>query len=415
MARASLKQPSMTRHILIALVAAAAACSSATPVTSNDAGVPPPPAVDASTATQTITTEFDLRTTMRKLWEEHVFWTRVYIIDAVGNLPETSFTATRLQANQDDIADAVRPFYGDTAANQLATLLHAHISGAVTVLQAAMSGDANALATAKTAWYANGDQIAAFLAAANPNWPLAVTTTHMHTHLDRTLAEATARLTGDWAGDVTAYDAVVDHIMTFADFLATGIVQQFPQLVGPNPLTANDETLHVDLRKLWEDHVQWTRVVIVDQTSKLPDLTFAENRLFQNQVDIGNAIVPFYGNQAGSQLTSLLHDHITGAVAVLLAYESGNEASIASARTAWYANADTISQFLANANPDLRLADLEYHMDLHLDQTIAEAAARLMMNWSDDITSYDAVNNHILEMSDVIATGIDEQLPQIVQ
>jgi hypothetical protein len=395
-----------THHIVAALVVATAACSSSPETV--EAG--PPPVIEAGT-TQTITTEFELRTSMRKLWEEHVFWTRIYIMDAVGNLPETSFTATRLQANQDDIADAVRPFYGDAAANQLASLLHAHIDGAAAVLKAAVSGDQALFTSANNAWYANGYQIAALLASANPNWSLDALATHMNTHLDRTLAEASARLKGDWAGDVAAYDSVVDHIVTFADFLSGGIVAQFPKLIGPNSVTPNDEALHVALRKLWEDHVQWTRIVIVDQTAKLPDLSFALPRLLKNQDDIGAAIVPFYGTQAGSTLASLLHEHITGAVTVLLAFESGDQKSIASATDDWYANADAIVQFLAAANPHFRSADLTFHMHLHLDQTIQEAAQRLAMNWDDDITSYDAAANHILEMSDALATGINAQFP----
>jgi hypothetical protein len=50
----------------------------------------------------------------------------------------------------------------------------------------------------------------------------------MHDHLDLTLQEATARLTGDWAGDVAAYDQVVGEILKMSDMLTDGIVAQFP-------------------------------------------------------------------------------------------------------------------------------------------------------------------------------------------
>jgi hypothetical protein len=51
----------------------------------------------------------------------------------------------------------------------------------------------------------------------------------MRTHLDQTLAEATARLTGDWQADIAAYDEIHDHILRMADALADGIVAQFPE------------------------------------------------------------------------------------------------------------------------------------------------------------------------------------------
>ncbi len=410
----------LIRSLLIVLVAAAfgLACTSSTGQVNNnnnnnngnDAGV------DAPNPTTQTTTEFALRSSMRQLWEDHVFWTRIYIIDAIGKLPadETAASAQRLMQNQVDIGNAIRPFYGDAAADELTTLLKEHIQGAVDVLNAAIAGDMAAFNTANTAWYANGYAIAQFLANANPNWPLATTTFHMNKHLDLTLAEAQARLSGDFNGDVSAYDAVVDHILSLADVLTSGIVAQFPAMVGPSPISPKSEDLHLTMRKLWEDHAQWTRIYIVDQTSKLPDTSIAAARLMQNQVDIGNAAATFYGASAGNQLTVLLQAHIAGAVTLLEAFESGDQNAIDSAKTAWYANADQIAQFLAAANPNWRLADLQFHMKLHLDQTIAEAAARLAMGWSADVTAYDAVAAHILVMADILSDGIAKQFPAVL-
>jgi hypothetical protein len=46
-----------------------------------------------------------------------------------------------------------------------------------------------AVEQAKQAWYANGDEIASFLASANPRgWPLADMRSMMRTHLDLTLS-----------------------------------------------------------------------------------------------------------------------------------------------------------------------------------------------------------------------------------
>src|SRR5438105_11594514 len=60
------------------------------------------------------------------------------------------------------------------------------------------------------------------------------------------------------------------------------------------------------MRKLWEDHITWTRLVIVAVLDDRPEKDAALARLLQNQVDIGNAVKPFYGDAAGNQLTSLL-------------------------------------------------------------------------------------------------------------
>ena len=65
-----------------------------------------------------------------------------------------------------------------------------------------------------------------------------------------------------------------------------------------------------EMRKLWEDHVTWTRLYIVSAVAELPDLEATAGRLLQNQADIGAAIATFYGDDAGSALTDLLRQHI---------------------------------------------------------------------------------------------------------
>ena len=51
----------------------------------------------------------------------------------------------------------------------------------------------------------------------------------MRKHLDQTIAEANARLGGDWAGDVEAYDAIVGHILKVSDTLSAGIGAPLPE------------------------------------------------------------------------------------------------------------------------------------------------------------------------------------------
>src|SRR5688572_23610774 len=77
------------------------------------------------------------------------------------------------------------------------------------------------------------------------------------------------------------------------------------------------EKLRADMRKLWEDHVTWTRLYIVSVAAGLPDKDLTAQRLLQNQADIGNAIKPFYGDAAGTKLTELLNEHILGAADLL--------------------------------------------------------------------------------------------------
>lgn len=166
---------------------------------------------------------------MRVLWEDHIVWTRMAIIGILDDRPDQASAVDRLLQNQDDIGDAIKPFYGEAAGEQLSTLLRTHITGAADLLAAAKSGDPAAVGTALTAWQANGDDIAAFLSAANPaRWPLAEMEAMMRDHLDLTLAEAIAHLEGRFVDDIAAYDAIHGQILHMADMLSDGIVAQFP-------------------------------------------------------------------------------------------------------------------------------------------------------------------------------------------
>ena len=167
---------------------------------------------------------------MQRLWVDHVTWTRLFIVSFVADLPDLQATTDRLLQNQVDIGDAVKPFYGDAAGDQLTALLKEHILTAADLLGAAKAGDDAAFEKANEAWYANAREIARFLHDANPrNWPLADMRQMMKDHLDLTLEEAATQLGGDYAASVAVYDEVETEILHMADMLSSGLIAQFPQ------------------------------------------------------------------------------------------------------------------------------------------------------------------------------------------
>lgn len=168
------------------------------------------------------------RMAMRQLWEEHLVYTRNYIISAVANLPDGDAIAGRLLKNQDDIGDAIKPYYGDAAGKKLSALLRDHILIATEVVGAAKAGDKQKLGDAQKKWSANGNDIAAFLSSANPNWPRKDLDEMLQKHLELTTGEVVGRLTKDWALDIRSYDAGHAHMLMFADMLTDGIARQFP-------------------------------------------------------------------------------------------------------------------------------------------------------------------------------------------
>ena len=171
-----------------------------------------------------------LRTDLRKLWEDHITWTRLAIISLVAGTPDTDATVARLLQNQTDIGDAVKRFYGRAAGEQLTGLLREHILIAADVIAAAKAGDRTKLANAQARWTKNADEVAALLHRVNPrHWKLATVKAEMRMHLKLTTEEAVAHLKGDWVADVAAYDKVHRHILHMSDLLTNGLVAQFPR------------------------------------------------------------------------------------------------------------------------------------------------------------------------------------------
>jgi hypothetical protein len=181
--------------------------------------------------------------------------------------------------------------------------------------------------------------------------------------------------------------------------------------------TLTRSAFHDAMRKLWEDHITWTRLYIVSAatgTADLPDIGPTTDRLLTNQVDIGDAIKPFYGAEAGDQLSALLRDHILTAAEIIADARAGNTEEQEAGAERWYANADEIATFLSGANPDhWPLADMKAHMKSHLDLTLAEAVARLEGRYADEVVAYDAVHADILAMADMLSDGIIAQFPEL--
>jgi len=170
-----------------------------------------------------------LHDAMRKLWAEHVFWTRIFIISAVADLGDKGFAPERLLQNQVELGNLLKPYYGDAAGDQLTNLLKEHVITAAQIVAAARAGDKPKQEEATKRWFLNADQIAAFLSDANPrNWPRAEMQQMMREHLNLTTVEVSARIQGNWAADIAAFDKIHEQILHMADMLTEGIVKQHP-------------------------------------------------------------------------------------------------------------------------------------------------------------------------------------------
>jgi hypothetical protein len=171
-------------------------------------------------------------------------------------------------------------------------------------------------------------------------------------------------------------------------------------------------TLNGEIRKLWSDHMQWTYATVDAFYHDQDGLQANLDRLLQNQKDLGAAIVPYYGQQAGDALSALLTTHIQQAVPVLQAAQANDQTALNQALADWYANAKDIANFLSTANPEhWPPADMDHAMEHHISQTTTYAVDLLHGDFPDAVKHYDEALNHMMDTADLLSEGIALEFP----
>lgn len=184
-----------------------------------------------------------------------------------------------------------------------------------------------------------------------------------------------------------------------------------------NTITTNQimSMMEMDLinlmRMLWQQHIMWTRIVIMGLVEDLPDLEYTTERLLRNPQDFANALRPYYGDEIASEFATLLTEHLTIAAELVQAAKAGDNNRATQIEQRWYDNADQIAAFLANINPYWSEEDWKAMMYEHLAMVRSEAVNMLTQNYALGIDEFDDMERQALEMADMMAEGIALQFP----
>lgn len=170
--------------------------------------------------------------------------------------------------------------------------------------------------------------------------------------------------------------------------------------------------LKYDMQELWIERAWWTRSFIISNLAGLDDEKDVLERLLQNQTDLGNIIKPYYGADAGNKLTELLKEHILIAGKIIDAAKIKDQNNVEKYNKEWFRNADTIIEFLTNANPNWSKEELTDMFYTHLRFTTDEVSARLNKDWKGDIRLAGLNEEHLVHMSGVLVDGIVKQFPE---
>lgn len=182
-----------------------------------------------STSNGITNSEFQLSNKIRGLWEQHTVWTRAAIVSLVFDLPDVNFVIKRLLQNPEDFGNLFSMYYGDKIGSRLRDLIREHLVIASQLVKAAKAGDNKAQAEIEKRWYANGDEIAAFLGSINPYWSEEAWKRMYRTHLGLVKSEAVTLLTKNYAAEGSVYDELEKQALEMADTMTQGIIKQFPE------------------------------------------------------------------------------------------------------------------------------------------------------------------------------------------
>jgi hypothetical protein len=165
----------------------------------------------------------------RDLWLGHIFWVREVSRGlAEKNQAAADFAEKQAVANARQIAGSIEPFYGKAATDQLFKLLAGHYTAIKAHATATVAGDAAGAKKALGDLTSNANEIARFLAGANPNLPEATLKSLLAAHGGHHVQQNQQLAARDMAGEARTWDAMKTHVYTIADALAGGIAKQFP-------------------------------------------------------------------------------------------------------------------------------------------------------------------------------------------
>lgn len=163
---------------------------------------------------------------------------------------------------------------------------------------------------------------------------------------------------------------------------------------------------------LWEQHVYWTRMVIISISNDLPDEEATTNRLLRNAKDFEKAFSFFYNEKIAHDIGNLLTDHLLIAGELVKAAKAGNDKAVVTAEQRWYRNADEIVNYLVCINPywvEQGMKDMWYQ---HLSLTKSEALAILTKKYRKSISIFGQIEQGALLMADNFANGLIKQFPE---
>lgn len=178
-------------------------------------------------------------------------------------------------------------------------------------------------------------------------------------------------------------------------------------------VSMNQVQLLQQMNLVWEQHIMWTRMLLISIAENLNDLDATQARLLRNPKDIADVFRRYYGIVVANKIQQLLTEHLSIGKDLIVALKNKNQEEATKLNTKWYQNADEMAEAFSSINLFYPKEEIRNMLYEHLRLTTNEVNNRLQGNYMADINSYDMVQKEILKMSQFFVNGIVRQFPNL--
>lgn len=178
-------------------------------------------------------------------------------------------------------------------------------------------------------------------------------------------------------------------------------------------MSINQVQLLTQMNLVWEQHIMWTRMLLISIAENLKDLDATQVRLLRNPKDIASIFRRYYGVVVANKIQQLLTEHLTIGKDLIVALKNKKQEQITQLNTKWYQNADEMAEAFSSINQFYPKEEVRKMLYEHLRLTTNEINNRLQGKYAEDINSFDMVQKEILRMSQFFVNGIVKQFPNL--
>lgn len=168
---------------------------------------------------------------MQQVWLSHVYQIRMLLKSIAFDLKDKEDVTNMLMRNPMQIADVFARYYPQEEADNLARLLTEHLLIGSAIMTSWKDGDMAKANELNRQWYGNASMTASALARMNPNYDQEDLYRMLTNHLRLTAQQIGFYLAGRFVQSQEAFMAVIQQILSLADYLSYGVVQQFPERI----------------------------------------------------------------------------------------------------------------------------------------------------------------------------------------